>query len=46
MWSAYSDCGSQYKDGVTKGLRLIDLIKRFVNKHSDFFEFVTSADGQ
>ncbi|KAK7109046.1 hypothetical protein V1264_013162 [Littorina saxatilis] len=45
MWSAYSDCIAQYRDAVTKGLRLIDLIKRFVHKYSHVFQFVTTADG-
>ncbi|XP_025094616.1 dipeptidase 1-like isoform X1 [Pomacea canaliculata] len=45
MWSAYSDCRSQYKDAVTRGLRSVDLIKRFTRKYSDFFEMVTTADG-
>ncbi|KAK7474759.1 hypothetical protein BaRGS_00033991 [Batillaria attramentaria] len=45
MWSAYSDCKAQYLDAVNKGLRLVDVIKRFTRKYSDFFQFVTSADG-
>ena len=45
LWSAYSDCGAQYRDAVTKGMQLVDLIKRFVHKYRDVFRFVTTADG-
>ncbi|KAK7115632.1 dipeptidase 1-like [Littorina saxatilis] len=45
LWSVFTNCSAQYRDGVTKGLRAVDLIKRFTHKYSDFFRFVTSADG-
>ncbi|KAJ8313585.1 hypothetical protein KUTeg_008146 [Tegillarca granosa] len=45
IWSAYSNCYTQFKDAVTKGLEQVDLIKRFVKKYSDTFQLVTTADG-
>ena len=39
-------CNTQYRDGVQKAVELIDLVKRFTNKYSDVFKFVTSADGK
>lgn len=45
LWSAYTNCSSQYRDAVVKGLRAVDLIRRFTHKYRDFFQFVTTADG-
>lgn len=45
IWSAYSNCYTQFKDAVTKGLEQVDLIKRFVKKYSKTFQLVTTADG-
>ncbi|ESO95223.1 hypothetical protein LOTGIDRAFT_239451 [Lottia gigantea] len=45
LWSAYSPCYNQYKDGVEKGLDLVDLIKRFVKKYDQYFQWTTTADG-
>ncbi|XP_055959204.1 dipeptidase 1 [Patella vulgata] len=45
MWSAYSPCFNQYKDAVEKGLDQIDLIKRFINKYPNNFQYTTTADG-
>lgn len=38
-------CDSQFKDATRTFLDQIDVIKRFVAKYPDTFQFVTSSDG-
>lgn len=45
FWSTYVSCDSQYKDAVKKSLEQIDIVKNFVAKYPDTFQFVTSAQG-
>ncbi|XP_070575857.1 dipeptidase 1-like [Ptychodera flava] len=45
FWAAYVACSNQYKDPVRFALEQIDVIKRFTNKYSEVFEFVTTAQG-
>lgn len=45
FWSTYVKCDSQYKDAVKKSLEQIDIVKNFVAKYPNTFQFVTSAKG-
>ncbi|XP_014668691.1 PREDICTED: LOW QUALITY PROTEIN: dipeptidase 1-like [Priapulus caudatus] len=45
FWAAYTRCETQYKSSVRGALEQIDVIKRFVRKYDDVFEFVTSTQG-
>ncbi|CAG0881811.1 unnamed protein product [Darwinula stevensoni] len=43
FWSAYVECDANFKDALHLALEQIDVIKRFVNKYHDDFEFATTA---
>ncbi|XP_058829196.1 dipeptidase 1-like [Topomyia yanbarensis] len=45
FWVAYVECNTQYRDAVERTLEQIDVIKRMIARHPEFFEYVTSADG-
>ena len=46
FWSVYVDCSSQYSDSVRVTLDQFDTVKRFVDKYSDDFMFVTKSHGR
>ncbi|XP_078614765.1 dipeptidase 1-like isoform X2 [Branchiostoma floridae x Branchiostoma japonicum] len=45
FWAAYVTCDAQYKDSIRRFLGQVDVIKRFVEKYPDVFQFVTTAEG-
>ncbi|XP_072013990.1 dipeptidase 1-like [Amphiura filiformis] len=45
FWSAYTSCGSQYKDSIRHVLDQIDVVKRMCDMYPETFEFVTSSQG-
>ena len=46
FWVAYTPCQAQYLNSVQLTLEQIDLIKRFINKYSDFMQLVTRSEGK
>ena len=45
FWSVYMSCVNQYKDAVRATLEQIDVAHRMLERYSDDFEFVTTAQG-
>jgi membrane dipeptidase len=45
FWAAYIGCDRQYNDSLHQALEQIDVIKRMVDDYPDYFEFVTTAEG-
>ncbi|XP_060571272.1 dipeptidase 1-like [Ruditapes philippinarum] len=45
FWACYVPCGSQYKDAIRLSLEQLDVIKKYVAKYPDTFQFVTTAQG-
>ena len=45
FWSCYVSCGTQYTDAVRVSLDQCDVIRRFVDKYPDVFQFVDTANG-
>ncbi|KAL8613349.1 hypothetical protein ACOMHN_052588 [Nucella lapillus] len=45
FWAAFVHCNSSYKDAVRQSLEQVDIIKKMVNRYSDTFEWVTTAQG-
>ena len=45
FWSVYVPCGSQYLDAVKQTLEQIDLIKRMIQRHSDYLRLAVDARG-
>jgi len=45
FWAAYVPCGSQYLDAVKQTLEQIDLIKRMVDRYSNYLRLATDAKG-
>ncbi|KAK7467737.1 hypothetical protein BaRGS_00037045, partial [Batillaria attramentaria] len=45
FWAAYVSCSSSYKDAVHLSLDQVDVIKKFVAKYPDHFQWVTTAQG-
>lgn len=46
FWSCYVSCSAQYSDAVRVTMDQFDTIRRFVDKYSDDFVFVTKASGE
>lgn len=46
FWSVYVPCAAQYLDAVKQTLEQIDLIKRMVQRHSDYLRLVVDAHGE
>ena len=44
FWVAYADCGSTGKDAVRIHVEQIDVIKRYIKKHSNSFKFSQTAN--
>lgn len=45
FWACYVPCDSQYKDAVRLSLEQVDVIKKFVTRYPDTFQWVTTAQG-
>ncbi|XP_064610834.1 dipeptidase 1-like [Liolophura sinensis] len=45
FWACYVPCSSQGKDAVRMSLDQLDIIKRFVRKYPDKFQWTTTAQG-
>ncbi|XP_058460285.1 dipeptidase 1 isoform X2 [Malaya genurostris] len=45
FWVAYVSCETQYRDAVERTLEQIDVIKRLITRHPEYFAYITSADG-
>ncbi|EFX77039.1 hypothetical protein DAPPUDRAFT_54823 [Daphnia pulex] len=45
FWAAYVPCGAQYLDAVKQTLEQIDLIKRMVDRYSDYLRLAVDAKG-
>ncbi|XP_053373215.1 dipeptidase 1-like isoform X2 [Mercenaria mercenaria] len=45
FWACYVPCASQYKDAIRLSLEQLDVIKKYVTKYPDTFQFVTTAQG-
>ncbi|XP_052771659.1 dipeptidase 1-like [Mya arenaria] len=45
FWACYVVCKSSYKDSVLLSLEQLDVIKKFVTRYSDTFEWVTTSKG-
>jgi len=45
FWAAYMPCRTQYKDAVRTCTEQVDVIRRFVAKYPETFQFVKTADG-
>ena len=46
FWAAYVPCGAQYLDAVKQTLEQIDLIKRMVDRYSDYLRLAVDAKGK
>lgn len=46
FWAAYVPCGAQYLDAVKQTLEQIDLIKRMVDRYSDYLRLAVDAKGR
>lgn len=46
FWSVYVPCGAQYLDAVKQTLEQIDLIKRMVDRYSDYLRLAVDAKGK
>lgn len=46
FWAAYVPCGAQYLDAVKQTLEQIDLIKRMVDRYSDYLRLAVDAKGE
>ena len=44
--AAYVPCGAQYLDAVKQTLEQIDLIKRMVDRYSDYLRLAVDAKGE
>uniref|UniRef100_A0A2C9JDT8 Dipeptidase n=1 Tax=Biomphalaria glabrata TaxID=6526 RepID=A0A2C9JDT8_BIOGL len=45
FWSAFMDCDAQYSDALRISMEQVDIIKRFIARYPDVFQFVTTAKG-
>ncbi|KAL4222832.1 dipeptidase 1 (renal) [Mactra antiquata] len=45
FWADYVPCASNYKDAVRLSLEQLDVIKKYVARYPETFEFVTTAQG-
>jgi len=45
FWAAYMPCRTQYKDAVRTCIEQVDVIRRFIDKYSQTFQYVSTADG-
>lgn len=45
FWACYVPCSSQFKDAIRLSLEQLDVIKKYVTKYPDTFQFVTTAQG-
>lgn len=45
FWVAYVPCKSQYLNAVQLTLEQVDLIKRLIEKYSDYMQFASSSRG-
>lgn len=45
FWAVFAHCNGSYKDVVRQSLDQIDVIKKFVKRYPETFEFVTTAQG-
>lgn len=45
FWACYVPCDSQYKDAVKLSLEQLDVIKKYVTRYPDTFQYVTTAQG-
>ncbi|XP_052800383.1 dipeptidase 1-like [Mya arenaria] len=45
FWACYVPCKSQYKDAVLLSLEQLDVIKKYVTRYPDTFQWVTTAQG-
>ena len=43
FWSAFMPCSTQYKDATRTFIDQMDVIKRFVRKYPNTFQFATSS---
>lgn len=45
FWAVYAPCDTIARDATRIHLEQIDVVKRLVEKYSDFFDFVTNSNG-
>jgi membrane dipeptidase len=46
FWVTYADCGSTGKDAVRIHVEQVDVIRRIIQKHPGYFEYVDSVKGK